>query len=137
MVAVVPFSAAAEPPRFSRITLALFEDSGWYLANWTAAPSPLPWASGAGCDFLGSTCQRYRERTPGQTYFCDPQASVQQSPGQAVVTSSCTANYKGFGQCMSHRFASGCAIVFSSAAQLNCLSVSYQYSKCRRHHINP
>ena len=35
----------------SPLTLALMEDSGWYIANFSKA-SLLPWGHGAGCDFV-------------------------------------------------------------------------------------
>jgi leishmanolysin-like peptidase len=41
------------------ITLALFEDTGWYKANFSASPGvimPASFGYGAGCDFLTSDC---------------------------------------------------------------------------------
>lgn len=39
----------------SSLTLALFEDSGWYLANYTNSRMS-PWGLGAGCDFVEKPC---------------------------------------------------------------------------------
>jgi leishmanolysin-like peptidase len=39
----------------SAVTLALFEDTGWYKANFSAA-EPASFGYGAGCDFLTSDC---------------------------------------------------------------------------------
>nr|XP_029712436.1 leishmanolysin-like peptidase isoform X1 [Aedes albopictus] len=41
---------------FSRITLALMEDSGWYKANYSMA-SPLTWGRGLGCNFAMRSCK--------------------------------------------------------------------------------
>ncbi|XP_050084903.1 leishmanolysin-like peptidase [Anopheles aquasalis] len=41
---------------FSRITLALMEDSGWYRANYSMA-SPLTWGRGLGCNFAMRSCK--------------------------------------------------------------------------------
>jgi len=39
----------------SHMTLALFEDSGWYRANYTQGRMN-PWGLGAGCDFVDGRC---------------------------------------------------------------------------------
>jgi hypothetical protein len=39
----------------SSLTLALMEDSGWYLANYTNSRMS-PWGLGAGCDFANEFC---------------------------------------------------------------------------------
>lgn len=45
-----------QSPVFSRITLALMEDSGWYKVNYSMA-SPLNWGKGLGCDFVKKSCK--------------------------------------------------------------------------------
>lgn len=45
-----------QSPVFSRITLALMEDSGWYKANYSMA-SPLSWGKGLGCSFAMKSCK--------------------------------------------------------------------------------
>lgn len=40
---------------FSSLTLALMEDSGWYLANYTVTKMS-PWGLGAGCSFPNDLC---------------------------------------------------------------------------------
>lgn len=45
-----------QSPVFSRITLALMEDSGWYRANYSMA-SPLTWGKGLGCSFVMKSCK--------------------------------------------------------------------------------
>jgi len=53
-------TAAASPgPRVvSALTLALFEDSGWYAANASAA-EPLQWGFRAGCGFVHESCAEW------------------------------------------------------------------------------
>uniref|UniRef100_A0A8D0LBB6 Leishmanolysin-like peptidase n=1 Tax=Sphenodon punctatus TaxID=8508 RepID=A0A8D0LBB6_SPHPU len=41
---------------FSRITLALMEDTGWYKANYSMAEK-LDWGRGRGCDFVMKSCK--------------------------------------------------------------------------------
>lgn len=45
-----------QSPVFSRITLALMEDSGWYKANYSMA-LPLSWGRGLGCAFAMKSCK--------------------------------------------------------------------------------
>lgn len=45
-----------QSPVFSRITLALMEDSGWYKANYSMASS-LSWGKGLGCSFAMKSCK--------------------------------------------------------------------------------
>mmetsp|Transcript_7887 Transcript_7887/g.14864 ORF Transcript_7887/g.14864 Transcript_7887/m.14864 type:complete len:754 (+) Transcript_7887:177-2438(+) len=60
----------------SPVTLALFEDSGWYSANYTKAQI-MPWGHGAGCDFVRKPCL-IKDQSTGATsipdyglgYFC-------------------------------------------------------------------
>ena len=42
-------------PVFSRLSLAVLEDSGWYTVDYTAAKD-LPWGRGRGCDFVRRGC---------------------------------------------------------------------------------
>lgn len=45
-------------PVFSRITLALMEDTGWYKANYEMA-SDLSWGKNLGCDFVMKSCKSW------------------------------------------------------------------------------
>lgn len=60
----------------SHMTLALFEDSGWYRANYTQGRMN-PWGLGAGCEFVEDKCVLEDvDGTPtvpeyAQGYFCD------------------------------------------------------------------
>jgi leishmanolysin len=67
---------ASDHPIFSRITLAAFEDSGWYKANYSAA-DPLIWGRKQGCSFALSGCTPTNWK--GLGYYC----SAVQEPGCA------------------------------------------------------
>lgn len=45
-------------PIISRITLALMEDTGWYIANYSMA-EPMLWGKGLGCDFVMKSCKEW------------------------------------------------------------------------------
>ena len=47
-------------PVYSRITLALMEDTGWYRANYSMA-QPLSWGHGFGCDFAMKSCKEWMD----------------------------------------------------------------------------
>ncbi|XP_006636416.3 leishmanolysin-like peptidase [Lepisosteus oculatus] len=64
---------------FSRITLAIMEDTGWYRANYSMAER-LDWGSGMGCDFVMKSCKFWMEqrRQQKQTVapYCDELRSM-------------------------------------------------------------
>lgn len=45
-------------PVYSRITLALMEDTGWYRANYSMAQE-LDWGRNLGCDFAMKSCKEW------------------------------------------------------------------------------
>ncbi|KAF3843766.1 hypothetical protein F7725_002615 [Dissostichus mawsoni] len=53
---------------FSRLTLALMEDSGWYRANYSLAER-LDWGRGLGCDFVMKSCKFWMDRQRQRSYF--------------------------------------------------------------------
>ncbi|KAM8934064.1 leishmanolysin-like peptidase [Pelodytes ibericus] len=59
---------------FSRITLALMEDTGWYRANYSMAER-LDWGRGKGCDFVMKSCKFWIHHQSGKKQsvspFCD------------------------------------------------------------------
>ncbi|MBN3307421.1 LMLN peptidase, partial [Amia calva] len=59
---------------FSRITLAIMEDTGWYTANYSVAER-LDWGRGMGCDFVMKSCRFWidKQRQLNQTVapYCD------------------------------------------------------------------
>ncbi|XP_068185627.1 leishmanolysin-like peptidase isoform X2 [Antennarius striatus] len=67
---------------FSRLTLALMEDSGWYRADYSLAQR-LDWGRGLGCDFAMKSCkfwmERQKHRRQSVSPYCD---TVRASPLQ-------------------------------------------------------
>ncbi|KAG8291644.1 hypothetical protein J6590_055212 [Homalodisca vitripennis] len=61
-------------PVYSRLTLALMEDTGWYRANYSMA-QPLTWGRNLGCDFVTTSCKQWMDskRIIGKSIhpFCD------------------------------------------------------------------
>jgi len=47
-------------PVYSRMTLALMEDTGWYKANYSMA-QPLSWGKALGCDFARKSCKEWMD----------------------------------------------------------------------------
>eukprot|EP00877_Chromochloris_zofingiensis_P000295 jgi/Chrzof1/10266/Cz04g34240.t1 len=72
---MIPTAAEDEQrSRLTMFTLLLMEDSGWYVANRSAAQE-LEWGRGAGCSFALRSCQDYMKTAKGQTYFCNKKNS--------------------------------------------------------------
>ncbi|KIH65984.1 hypothetical protein ANCDUO_03691 [Ancylostoma duodenale] len=56
---------------FSRITLALFEDSGWYKVNYNNADEML-FGRGLGCNFAKQSCLSWIKTNKDDPYpFCN------------------------------------------------------------------
>ena len=55
-------------PVYSRITLALMEDTGWYRANMELA-QPLNWGRNLGCDFAKRSCMEWMETRAARWHF--------------------------------------------------------------------
>uniref|UniRef100_A0A7I5ED49 Leishmanolysin-like peptidase n=1 Tax=Haemonchus contortus TaxID=6289 RepID=A0A7I5ED49_HAECO len=54
----------------SRLTLALFEDSGWYKVNYDKA-EPMMWGRNLGCNFATKSCLTWMKFNPSNPYpFC-------------------------------------------------------------------
>lgn len=75
-------------PVYSRITLALMEDTGWYLPNYNEA-QPLKWGHNLGCDFALKSCKEWidtrRARNVTIHPFCD---KVKKDPLETECTES-------------------------------------------------
>ena len=52
-------------PIYSRITMALMEDTGWYMPNYEMADN-LKWGKGMGCDFALESCLSWMEKRQSQ-----------------------------------------------------------------------
>ncbi|KAI0227468.1 Leishmanolysin-like peptidase [Lamellibrachia satsuma] len=61
-------------PVLSRISLAVLQDTGWYVVNYSRA-GPLAWGKGLGCDFVTKSCMEWMEtkRAKGEPImpYCD------------------------------------------------------------------
>lgn len=54
----------------SRITLAVFEDSGWYQPDYSKADI-FTWGRGLGCEFVKKSCLSWMKSNPGDPFpFC-------------------------------------------------------------------
>ncbi|XP_077584144.1 leishmanolysin-like peptidase isoform X2 [Stigmatopora nigra] len=69
---------------FSRMTLAIMEDTGWYRVNYSLAET-LNWGRGLGCDFVMKSCKfwmdKQRQRQHTLTPYC---GTVRASPLQLM-----------------------------------------------------
>ncbi|PIO64155.1 hypothetical protein TELCIR_14227 [Teladorsagia circumcincta] len=55
----------------SRLTLALFEDSGWYRVNYDKAEE-MPWGRNLGCGFAKQSCLTWIRKNRENPYpFCN------------------------------------------------------------------
>ncbi|KAL6747836.1 hypothetical protein V8C86DRAFT_1253029 [Haematococcus lacustris] len=127
MVASTMFAASGEPPRLSRLTLALLEDSGWYLENWTAAGGPMQWALNSGCTLPTQGCapvQAATSPTTSQQLFCDPAAAASANR----LRYSCSASLRSAGQCRNTTFSNGCGMVAARGGTPSCSVTQYQYA---------
>ncbi|CAG2109264.1 unnamed protein product [Medioppia subpectinata] len=82
-------------PVYSRITLALMEDTGWYTPNYELA-QPLDWGKNLGCDFAQKSCKHWIDwrRSRGESIhpFCD---KVKRDP----LETECTDNRDAVALC--------------------------------------
>ncbi|XP_018900151.2 leishmanolysin-like peptidase [Bemisia tabaci] len=58
-------------PTYSRVTLALMEDTGWYKANYSMA-QPLAWGKNLGCDFVMRSCKHWIDSKRAQNKSIHP-----------------------------------------------------------------
>lgn len=79
-----------EGNRVSAFTLALFEDTGWYKANYANA-EPMVWGHKAGCDFINKKCVN----PSTQTALPDPPNTFCDTNGEE----GCTYDLKAEGKC--------------------------------------
>lgn len=55
-------------PVFSRITLALMEDTGWYKADYSQAQE-LGWGKDLGCAFATRSCKEWINNAAGKSVY--------------------------------------------------------------------
>lgn len=78
-------------PVYSKLTLALMEDTGWYSANYSMA-QPLSWGKSLGCDFVKKSCKNWIDRKRAKELsihpFCD---KVKRDPLETECTDDRTS----------------------------------------------
>ena len=68
-------AAEAHSQPFSRLSAAFFEDSGWYVANYTGLPA-ISWGKNEGCAYLFSSCLDSGTLKPKFEEFCEVKDKV-------------------------------------------------------------
>ncbi|GAA48105.1 leishmanolysin-like peptidase [Clonorchis sinensis] len=88
--------------RVSPITLAMMEDTGWYLANYTMSHD-FSWGGGLGCSFAMASCLEYmlERRQMGRQInpFCQQIQPPLHRTEDAGVQVSCTPDGVSYGFC--------------------------------------
>ena len=83
-------------PVFSRITLALMEDTGWYRANYRMAEN-LDWGRTSGCIFAQNSCKAWMDYQMRNNRSVSPYCT--QLPPKNHAHTGCTHSYHGVGIC--------------------------------------
>eukprot|EP00899_Mesostigma_viride_P017489 jgi/Mesvir1/25741/Mv01923-RA.1 len=88
-------------PVVSKLTLALFEDSGWYVPNYDQAGA-LAFGFGAGCDFALKSCANaYSMPNVFEGVYCRGREITRHFKGrQYTLQSSCTYDGMAVGGCV-------------------------------------
>ena len=78
----------------SSVTLALLEDTGWYIGNYSIATKST-FGHGAGCDFVNDPCIVNGGEVPSSSrgFFCNSLSSLNSQSVQ------CTPTHKSLGYC--------------------------------------
>ena len=78
------------------LTMAVAEDSRWYLANWEAV-GRTAFGHGGGCDFLSESCVAYQAAHPSQEFFCRPTSN--DAASSAADRGFCSSDRRFWGPC--------------------------------------
>ncbi|VDD93296.1 unnamed protein product [Enterobius vermicularis] len=83
-------------PVYSRLTLALLEDSGWYKANYSVAET-LHWGKDLGCEFAMKSCGEWiqNQHLPPSPY-CD---EIKHDGTRSLATTRCTTQRDSLALC--------------------------------------
>ncbi|KAA0198737.1 Leishmanolysin peptidase [Fasciolopsis buskii] len=88
--------------RVSPITLAMMEDTGWYLANYSMSHD-FSWGRGRGCAFVTASCLEYmleqKKRLYPVTPFCQQIQPPNDRTKETGVQVSCTPDGVSYGFC--------------------------------------
>ena len=96
-------------PVFSRITLALMEDSGWYVANYKMAES-FDWGQSAGCLFAQNSCKAWMDHQTKINGSISPYCT--QLSLKTHTQTGCTHSYHGVGICNMVKYVSPLPLVY-------------------------
>lgn len=78
-------------PIISRITLALMEDTGWYVANYSMA-GDMTWGKNLGCDFVMKSCKEWINMKASRGFSIHPFCNkVKRDPLQTECTDDRTS----------------------------------------------
>ncbi|CAG9768000.1 unnamed protein product [Ceutorhynchus assimilis] len=78
-------------PIISRITLALMEDTGWYIANYSMA-GEMSWGKNLGCDFVTKSCKDWISMKSSRGFSIHPFCNkVKRDPLQTECTDDRTS----------------------------------------------
>ncbi|XP_066247527.1 leishmanolysin-like peptidase [Euwallacea similis] len=78
-------------PIISRITLALMEDTGWYIANYSMA-GEMSWGRNLGCDFVMKSCKEWINTKSSKGFSIHPFCNkVKRDPLQTECTDDRTS----------------------------------------------
>lgn len=88
----------------SALTLALFEDSGWYKANYSVAELS-PWGHGMGCEFVENDCIDKSGKVAqfGKSFFCTEENAHGCNPSH-THKSDCSIFYYDEGHSIPSKF---------------------------------
>lgn len=82
-------------PAYTRLTLALLEDSGWYFPDYSKAQD-LPWGKGAGCDFATKSCMELMNEASQDDEVNSPFCDTLMNNAEKTY---CTADHSSVGSC--------------------------------------
>ncbi|KAG1654089.1 hypothetical protein FOA52_007450 [Chlamydomonas sp. UWO 241] len=89
-------SADASFSRLSKVSLALLEDMGWYVAIATPSAVYLDWGFDEGCDLPQKTCSQYAADVGSQQYFCTASTPLYECSANGLTHGPCSVGGSQF-----------------------------------------
>ncbi|XP_077993930.1 leishmanolysin-like peptidase [Glandiceps talaboti] len=87
---------------FSRLSLALMEDTGWYTVNYDYA-EPLLWGQGLGCEFAQGSCKHWIDYQKDRNEEVDPYCDIL---GTVEYRLQCNTDRSSVALCNIHKYSS-------------------------------
>ena len=123
-------SYGGSPQLMTRLTLALLEDSGWYVARWHNA-GQLGVGQGAGCDWVDKTQSEFLAAHPSSYLYCSGSAGARRAAEPAPGVRAAGRLHCGFarqaacgsGKCLQPR-CSNCMWYPAARLSLGCRRTS-------------